>query len=245
MNVLGLDCSSDTLCASVRRSGASAAERTKAPKHPFRESRGHDTRDGTIVLEIDAGLRHAQRILPAVELCLNEAGIGARDLDLLACAAGPGSFTGLRIALSTIKGLSSALDIPFVTVPTPDCLAAEWEGACPVIIPVLDAQRGRFYAAVYEQGRRTSGYMDLPLTELLSYADAFPEVLFVGPASDVLSGSEEGRPGLRIARYGQRSPARALLDLAVKTYGSEGPAHPECGPLYVRKSDAESAKDQG
>lgn len=250
MNVLGLDCSADTLCAAVRRSGSptggpsgdgsAASGKPGIPKHPFREPRGHETRDGTIVLEIDAGLRHAQRILPAVDLCLREAGLELRDLDLLACAAGPGSFTGLRIALSTVKGLSSALGIPFVTVPTPDCLAAEWEGACPVVIPVLDAQRGRFYAAVYERGRRTSGYLDLPLTELLRYADAFPEVLFTGPAADLLVGSEEGRPGLRIVRYGRGSPARGLLDLAVERFRSEGPADPECGPLYVRKSDAET-----
>ncbi len=247
MNVLGLDCSADSLCAAVRRSGNAPDVPAKPdkPKHPFREARGHETRDGTIVLEIDAGLRHAQRILPAVDLCLKEAGLDLRDLDLLACAAGPGSFTGLRIALSTIKGLSSALGIPFVTVPTPDCLAAEWEGACPVVIPVLDAQRGRFYAAVYELGRRTSGYMDLPLTELLSCADSFPEVLFVGPAADLLSGSEEGRPGLKVARYAGGSSGRALLDLAVRRFRSEGPADPECGPLYVRKSDAETAKDQG
>lgn len=243
MNVLGLDCSADALCAAVRRSGSSPGP--GLPKHPFRELRGHDVLDGTVILEIDAGLRHAQRILPAVDHCLKEAGLGVRDLDLLACAAGPGSFTGLRIALSTIKGLSSALGIPFVTVPTLDCLAAEWEGVCPVVIPVLDAQRGRFYAAVYEGGRRTSGYLDLPLTELLRYADAFPEVLFTGPAADLLSGSEEGRPGLRIARYGRGSSGRGLLDLAVERFLAEGPADPGCGPLYVRKSDAETARKQG
>ncbi len=244
MNVLGLDCSADALCAAVRRSGSSSEPGTRPgiPKHPFREARGHDARDGTVILEIDAGLRHAQRILPAVDHCLKEAGLDVRDLNLLACAAGPGSFTGLRIALSTIKGLSSALGIPFVTVPTPDCLAAEWEGACPVVIPVLDAQRGRFYAAIYEGGRRTSGYLDIPLTELLRYADAFPEVLFTGPAADLLSGSEEGRPGLRIARHGRGAAGRGLLDLAVERFLSEGPADPGCGPLYVRKSDAEMEK---
>ncbi|MCK7577233.1 MAG: tRNA (adenosine(37)-N6)-threonylcarbamoyltransferase complex dimerization subunit type 1 TsaB [Chromatiales bacterium] len=130
MNVLGLDCSADSLCAAVRRSGASAAK-SGVPQAPLPGARGHETRDGTVILEIDAGLRHAQRILPAVDLCLKEAGLAVGDLDLLACAAGPGSFTGLRIALATVKGLSSALGIPFVTVPTPDCLAAEWEGASP------------------------------------------------------------------------------------------------------------------
>jgi len=241
MNVLGLDCSADSLCAAVRRSGAAAGARSGLPKHPFREPRGHETRDGTVILEIDTGLRHAQRILPAVDLCLKEAGLAVGDLDLLACAAGPGSFTGLRIALATVKGLSSALGIPFVTIPTPDCLAAEWEGACPVVIPVLDAQRGRFYAAIYELGRRTSDYLDLPLTELLRYAEAFPEVLFVGPAAELLAGAEEGRPGLRIVRYGRGCSGKGLLDLAEDRFGRDGPSDPEAGPLYVRKSDAETA----
>ncbi|MCK7577232.1 MAG: hypothetical protein MZV65_16275 [Chromatiales bacterium] len=110
-----------------------------------------------------------------------------------------------------------------------------------MVIPVLDAQRGRFYAAVFELGRRTSDYLDLPLTELLRYADAFPEVLFVGPAADLLAGAEEGRQGLRIVRYGRGSSGRGLLDLAVARFGTDGPADPEAGPLYVRKSDAETA----
>ena len=244
MNILGLDCSADSLCVAVRRSGAGGSadpKRPDIPKHPFREPRGHETRDGTVILEIDAGLRHAQRLLPAIDLCLREAGLTLRELDLLACTGGPGSFTGLRIALSTVKGLSSALGLPFVLVPTTDCLAAEWEGASPVIIPVLDAQRGRFYAAVYEGGIRTSGYLDLPLTELLRFAEAFPRVLFVGPAADLLSGSEEGRPSLGLVRFGRGSPGRALLELAQARFESEGPAPAEAGPLYVRKSDAEEA----
>ncbi len=250
MNILGLDCSSDSLYVSVRKASSASGEalgaRRNAPKHPFREVRGHDARDGTVVLEIDAGLRHAQRILPAVELCLRETGLAPEDLDLLACASGPGSFTGLRIAMSTVKGLSGALGIPFVAVPTLDCLAADWEGACPVILPVLDAHRGHFYTAVYERGVCRTGYLDLSLVDLLRLADTFPEVLVVGPDADRLAEEEETRPGLRVARYGRGNPSRALLDLALERFRSEGPSLPDASPLYVRKSDAEeNEKEKG
>jgi len=248
MNVLGIDCSSDSLVVAVRRSSppmkiavsdAPSVTRGYTPKHPFKEAQGHDTRDGVVILEIDAGLRHAQRILPAVDLCLKDAGLALVELNLLACASGPGSFTGLRIAMSTIKGLSSALRIHFMAVPTLDCLAADWEGASPVIIPILDAHRGQFYAAAYERGVRRSGYLDLPLVDLLELADTFPEVLIVGPDADLVIEAEETRPSLRVARYGRRESGRALLDLAQTRFHSEGPSSSDASPLYVRKSDAE------
>jgi tRNA threonylcarbamoyladenosine biosynthesis protein TsaB len=242
MNVLGIDCSSDSLCVAVRRSSGTekgADARRELPKHPFKEAQGHATREGVVIHEIDTGLRHAQLVLPAVEACLKDSSLSLSDLDLLACASGPGSFTGLRIAMATVKGLSSALAIPFVAVPTLDCLASDWTGASPVIIPVQDAQRGRFYAAVYEHGRRTSGYLDLPLADLLELVDTFSEVLIVGPDADLLLEAEEDHPGLRVARYGRRVPGRALVDLAEAQYRSEGPSPSDASPLYVRKSDAE------
>lgn len=246
MNILGIDCSSDSLCVAVRRSDSDASgDRYGTPKHPFRDTHGHEARDGTVVLEIDSGLRHAQRVLPATDLCLREAGITLNELDLLTCASGPGSFTGLRIAMSTIKGISSALKVPFVAIPTLDCLAADWEDACPIVLPVLNAHRGQFYAAIYERGTRKSGYLDLPLVELLRLTDTFPEVLIVGPDADLLIESKENRPGLRVARYSRRSAGRALLDLALTRFRSEGPSLSDASPLYVRKSDAEENEKKG
>lgn len=240
MNILAIDCSSDSLVIAVRRTpDQGTAAPSGRPKHPFREVQGHRTRDGVVILEIDAGLRHAQRILPAAEFCLKDAGLGLKELDLLACASGPGSFTGLRIAMSTIKGISSALAIPFVAVPTLDCIAEEWTGTSPILMPVLDAHRGHFYTAVYERGVRKSGYLDLPLVDLLELADTFPEVLVVGPDADLLIEAEEGRSGLRVARHGRRAVGRALLDLAQDRFRSEGPSAPDESPLYVRPSDAE------
>ncbi|HSV57060.1 MAG TPA: tRNA (adenosine(37)-N6)-threonylcarbamoyltransferase complex dimerization subunit type 1 TsaB [Magnetospirillaceae bacterium] len=239
MNILGIDCSTDSLLVAVRR----GRDRPDPPKHPFREPGGHDARNGTVILDIGTGLRHIQRVLPAVDICLREAGLTLEDLDLLACTAGPGSFTGLRIALATVKGLSAALVVPFVLVPTTDCLAADWEGTAPVVIPLLNAQRGRFYAAVYERGTRISDYLDLPLTALLRMADPFPEVLFVSPGADLVQESVAARQGMRSARKLGGAGGRGLLALAEARYLSAGPDHPGSGPLYVRRSDAEEQED--
>ena len=246
MNVLGIDCSAQALCVAVRRSSSEQAQeglpsnpRKIPPKHPFRESRGHEAGNGVVILEIDAGLRHAQRLLPAVELCLRDVGLSLSDLDLLACAAGPGSFTGLRIAMSTIKGLASALDLPFVAVPTLDCLAGEWEGAPGILLPVLDAHRGQFYAAFYDRGVRISGYLDLPLADLLALADSYPAVLVVGPDADLFLEAEQDHPGIHVARYGRGSSGRALLDLAESRFLSQGPEPDDASPLYIRQSDAQ------
>jgi len=72
---------------------------------------------------IDCGLKHSENILKQVDHLVKTAGIHIKDLDLLICPEGPGSFTGLRIGMSTIKGIATALDIHYIAVPTLDYIA--------------------------------------------------------------------------------------------------------------------------
>ena len=96
------------------------------------------------------GLTHSQTLLPAVKEVLAEAGLSLSDLDVIAVSAGPGSFTGLRIGISTVKGLAFADAVPCAAVSTLEALAMNalsFEGA--VICPVMDARRGEFYNALF------------------------------------------------------------------------------------------------
>lgn len=252
MNVLGIDCSTDLLCVAVRREaesdartnqlepGSPVAARRRA-KHPYREEGGHSWPPGvgTAVIELDVGLRHGERLLGAIEFALTEAGVPKRGLDLIACSGGPGSFTGLRIACSTAKGLSDALGIPYVMVPTLDCLAREREGDCDVVVPVIDARRGRFYSAVYERGSRVTDWLDADLARIVALADTYPEVLFTGPDADRFEELAAERSGFRVARHPRRAPARALLELGMELFARSGGAARDAGPWYVRPSDAE------
>lgn len=92
---------------------------------------------------------HSERLLPALDGMLGQAGMSVRDVDLLAVTLGPGSYTGLRIGLGTAKGLAFALDKPIVGVSTLEALA---EGAGPwpgVVAAIVDARHGNVFAAAY------------------------------------------------------------------------------------------------
>jgi tRNA threonylcarbamoyladenosine biosynthesis protein TsaB len=243
MNVLGVDCSGDILSVGVGRSMDGQGSSPATPKHPYREERGHKPAPGPgfVGVSVDAGFRHAERLMGSVDFCLAEAGLEKTDIDLFACAGGPGSFTGLRIAMASIKGMAYGLGKPFVSVPSLDAMAADWEGTSPVIVPVMDAKRSHFYFGVYESGRLVSGPHDDTLERMMALASGYPEVLFVGPDAEMLDPAIQDRTGFRRAEWSRRAPVAALLALAVRSYAAYGPAPPDESPNYLRASDAEEA----
>ncbi|MDK2821665.1 MAG: tRNA threonylcarbamoyladenosine biosynthesis protein TsaB [Clostridia bacterium] len=92
---------------------------------------------------------HSERLLPMIASILMETGLEVSDLDGLAVAIGPGSFTGLRIGLATVKGLAHGAQIPVVGIPTLDGLAWNTYGISGLICPVLNARRQEVYTALY------------------------------------------------------------------------------------------------
>lgn len=95
----------------------------------------------------NTGLTHSQTLLPMVETLLKDCGLRPADLDLLAVAAGPGSFTGLRIGVSTVKGLAWAADLPCAACSTLEAMAWHGVGLCGELCAVMDARRGEVYNA--------------------------------------------------------------------------------------------------
>lgn len=93
---------------------------------------------------------HSQTLLPMLDEVVNAAGIELDAVDAIAIAAGPGSFTGLRIGAATVKGLSLALDKPVVPVPTLEGLAYNFWGSDRLICPIMDARRNQVYTGIYE-----------------------------------------------------------------------------------------------
>src|SRR5881296_2046491 len=98
---------------------------------------------------LDVRITHSERLMAAIDQLLRDAGWTARDLEGLAVTVGPGSFTGLRVGLSTVKGLALALAIPVAAVPTLDAMAAMLPYAALPIVPVLDARKREVYASRY------------------------------------------------------------------------------------------------
>ena len=92
---------------------------------------------------------HSERLMTAVNNTLLQSELNLEDIDAFAVAIGPGSFTGLRIGLSTVKGLSYATGKPVVTVPTLDAFAWSFSYSIYPVCMMLDARKSEVYAAVY------------------------------------------------------------------------------------------------
>ncbi len=95
---------------------------------------------------------HSEKLLTIIQQVTNTAGITLRELDAIAISIGPGSFTGLRIGLSTAKGLAFALDKPLVAVPTFDAIAEsgrQWHAAVESLVVLVDAKKDEWYAREY------------------------------------------------------------------------------------------------
>ena len=95
---------------------------------------------------------HSSRLMPAIDTVLKWSDITAADLDGCAVGIGPGSFTGIRIGVATIKSLCYALDKPIVGVSTLEAVAYNLRWTNGVICPLLDARRSEVYGAIFEGG---------------------------------------------------------------------------------------------
>ena len=113
------------------------------------------TEDGRILASAyqNAGMTHSVTLMPLVDAMLKNADLDKADMDLIAVAAGPGSFTGLRIGVSAAKGLAWALDKPCCGVSTLEAMAENLRHMDATVICAMDARRSQIYNAVFTASR--------------------------------------------------------------------------------------------
>ena len=109
-------------------------------------------RDEELLCEftLNIGNTHSETLLPMVESALGACGMSVNDVDLFACDEGPGSFTGVRIGVSTVKGLAFGADKPCAGVSTLEALAYNLIGFEGIACPVMNARRDQVYNALFE-----------------------------------------------------------------------------------------------
>ena len=128
---------------------------------------------------------HSQTLLPMLDEIVKMTELDLATIDAIAVAAGPGSFTGLRIGSATAKGLGLALQKPLVAVPTVEALAYNLWGTDKIICPLMDARRSQVYTGIYEFAGQElqviEGQMAVPVTEIVEKLNALKrEVIFLG-----------------------------------------------------------------
>ena len=204
-----------------------------------------------VVLAGDESRTHGERLPGEIAAALQRAGIARDQLDLLAVAAGPGGFTGLRIGLATIQGLAMTLNKPVAGVSTLDALAAQVEdGTGSFAVPWMDAQRGDVFAAVID---RTSQHtVESPVAahpasvlERWRWRLGGQEAIFIGDAvsrdAELIARAGDRRWTIRIP--GPLAPQIARLGRDLARQGRAGAPH-ALTPFYVRRPDAEIERDK-
>ena len=194
-------------------------------------------------------LQHSERLVPTVvELC-KDAGISEKDIDLLACTRGPGSFTGLRIGMAAFKGMAYASGKPLVSVSTLEVLAHCVPYFDGVIVTVIDAKKQRWYLAAFDGKTKERIMPDTDGTEadLLSVLKPFGNVLVTGPDAEAFMPKLTALFADKMIMadtISSKAVSSALINLALERYERDGADDIGQGPVYLRKSDAEIALEE-
>ena len=208
-------------------------------------------RDGLVLHEHtgDCELTHAQRLPADLMTACGAAGISIRDVELFAVAAGPGSFTGLRVGIATIQGLAMAWGRQVVPVSTLEALAEAVPGAPHKVAAWMDAQRGEVFAQVFERDAGTR----IALTEAVSARPAVVLELH-GPAAGGAIFHGDGALRYRAQIVAARGPSVVIIEEVTPLAGAIAriaAAQPDRAvlphaivPIYVRRPDAEIARDR-
>ena len=114
------------------------------------------TENGMIIAEgfVNNGLTHSQTLMPLVQETLDKSGVLIKDIDLFAVTHGPGSFTGVRIGIASVKGMADALGKPCIPVSSLEAATEPFRDSGAYVCAVMDARCSQVYTASFYEGRR-------------------------------------------------------------------------------------------
>lgn len=211
--------------------------------------------DAVLVAEYTVNYKktHSQTLLPMLDEIVRMTELDLETIDAIAVAAGPGSFTGLRIGSATVKGLGLALEKPIVPIPTCQGLAYNVWGTDRLVCPIMDARRSQVYTGIYafdagemlvEQEQEAMDIHDLIARLNLLKRD----VIFLGDGVPVYQSviiEEMQVPYLFAPAHMNRQRAASIAGLGEvcfkKGIFESADAHV---PVYLRKSQAEREREE-
>lgn len=224
MKILALDSSAVAACAAVIDGDKILAEYTQ-----------------------NTGHTHSETLLPLAEKALTASALSVDDIDLFAVSAGPGSFTGVRIGISLVKGLTFGKNKPIASVSSLEALAYNLQGFNGVVCPVMDARRNQVYTAIFKDAQRLSEDMLIPCEELKQMLSRYDEpIYFTG------DGYELARKNIVLDNICD-TPLRLRLQNAVSVALAAEKnfkvnknifTDTEVQPIYLRASQAERERNE-
>ncbi len=201
---------------------------------------------------------HSQKLMPMVDQLLKSLDMKIEDIDVFAAATGPGSFTGLRIGVVSIKGLAYALGKPAISIPTLDAMAYSLPYTPFIICPIIDARNRQVYTALYQylsepdgkdSFKRISEYNAFSVDELIPLINSKgTKAIFTGDAVPLykeLLSSQLTNGATFVDTSITTNRAAAIAKLALKNYKNDDIMSAyTMTPFYLRQSQAERMKNK-
>ncbi|MGN1328458.1 MAG: tRNA (adenosine(37)-N6)-threonylcarbamoyltransferase complex dimerization subunit type 1 TsaB [Eubacterium sp.] len=197
--------------------------------------------DGEKVIKnefVNAGLTHSETLLPMIKRVME--GYKASDLDAIAVTAGPGSFTGVRIGVATVKGIAFENNIPCISISTLEAIAYNFTGVDCIVCAVMDARRMQFYNALFEvkngEVNRLCNDRAISIEDLEKELSEYDNVIIAGDGAE-LCFNNIGLQNVTLADENRRYQNGIGVSRAAEKKKKISAA--ELMPVYLRLSQAE------
>lgn len=188
---------------------------------------------------------HSETLLPMVKSLLEASDTTVDEIDAFAVANGPGSFTGVRIGVATIKGLSFGKDKKCVAVSTTEALSVNLDGFDGIICPIMNARRGQVYTCIFKDGRALIEESCMMLDELIPMLEKYDEkIYFTGDGYELIL-DKEIKNKCSTPEYLRYSTAYGVGKIAYKKIiNGKYTSDTELCVNYLRKPQAEREREE-
>ena len=202
----------------------------------------NDNGKNIIELNIDNNKTHSETLIPLLNELFHKSNLKLSDINLIACDVGPGSFTGIRIGIASVKAIAESINIPIVSVSSLEALAYNVDLECNTICSLIDARNNQVYAGIFDSNYNLlESYIADDIMCVVNTIKKYKNVLFVGDGAilhkDLLNikgfSYENIIHSKNIAKCGYNKFKKDDIQTADSLI-----------PLYLRKSQAERMKNK-
>ncbi|MBR5033625.1 MAG: tRNA (adenosine(37)-N6)-threonylcarbamoyltransferase complex dimerization subunit type 1 TsaB [Treponema sp.] len=205
--------------------------------------------DKTCTAIYDIGMRQSETLVPAIDFVLEKCSLAKNELDYTTLTIGPGSFTGLRLGISALKAIECAAGTPVYGISSLETYAFPYASLGLPVLSCIDANKDRFFAGVYSNGKSIIEDGDYDIPFLAEKLKDTPKVILAGfekdteKLKDLLS---KALPKIELIQFPVSNiTTDSLFELAEMKLNSKAPSLQEYdGPVYLRASEAEIKLNQ-
>lgn len=199
-------------------------------------------RDGEVLSSelVNNGLTHSQTLLPMIKRVVEAAGVDICDIDIAGITQGPGSFTGLRIGMSTLKGICAVNNTKCVGVSTLEALSTGMGDFDGIVCAVMDARAGQVYNALFLHGKRMCDDRAISISDLeKELKEQKKPVILVGDGTVLCYNKLKDTLPVTMAEEEKRYCTGKSVAVLAQAYSANAVASEELTPVYLRLPQAQ------